>query len=90
MRGLTPWPGAYSSLGGKLLKISRVACGVGSGTPGTLLRVGRDGIEVACRGGSVLIQELQLEGKRRMAAGEFLAGHPLEPGMLLGQEGGPL
>ena len=90
VRGLTPWPGAYSSLGGKLLKISRVACGVGSGTPGTLLRVGRDGIEVACRGGSVLIQELQLEGKRRMAAGEFLAGHPLEPGMLLGQEGGPL
>ncbi len=81
--GVTPWPGAYTSLEGKMLKLFKAAAGSGSGTPGTVIRADRSGLEVACGGGSVLIGELQLEGKRRMAVGDFLAGYRLLPGALL-------
>ena len=87
VRGMTPWPGAYSSLDDKLLKLFRVQCASGSGTPGEVLAAGRDGIEVACGEGSIIINELQLEGKKRLAAAEFLAGCKLEPGAFLGKRG---
>jgi methionyl-tRNA formyltransferase len=85
VRGMTPWPGAFTYLDGKLLKVYRVRTAAGSGMPGAVLTVGRDGIEVACGIGSVIIEELQLEGKKRLPAGEFLAGCKLEPGNLLGR-----
>ena len=81
--GVTPWPGAYAFLEGKLLKLFRPAVGSGSGIPGTILAADRSGLEVACNGGSVIIKELQLEGKRRMAVGDFLAGCRLLPGTVL-------
>lgn len=84
VRGVTPWPGAFTWLDGRLLKILRVAIGSGSGLPGTILSTGRDGIEVACRTGSILIEELQLEGKKRLSARDFLAGYPIAPGSILG------
>jgi methionyl-tRNA formyltransferase len=87
VRGMAPWPGAYTWLGGQMLKVWRVTTTACTGAPGTVLAVGRDGIEVACGDGSVIITELQLEGKRRLAAREFLAGWRLEPGTVLGQEG---
>jgi methionyl-tRNA formyltransferase len=87
VRGMNPWPGAFTYLDGKLVKIYRVATGDGSGAPGTVLAAGRDGIEVACNGGSVLLQELQLEGKKRLKAKEFLAGCRIGPGAVLGREG---
>jgi methionyl-tRNA formyltransferase len=85
VRGVTPWPGAYTWLDGKLLKIFKVRAANGTGAPGTVLTAGRNGIEVACSGGSLLIDELQLEGKRRLPAAEFLAGCHLSPGMNLGK-----
>jgi len=85
VRGMTPWPGAYSMLEEKLLKVYRVRIGSGSGAPGEVLGAGRDGIEVACGAGSILIQELQLEGKKRLSAAEFLAGCKLQPGASLGK-----
>jgi methionyl-tRNA formyltransferase len=87
VRGMTPWPGAYSYLDDKLLKVYRVQSASGQGTPGEVLAVGRDGIEVACGEGSVVIHELQLEGKKRLPAAEFLAGCKLEPGASLGKKG---
>lgn len=84
VRGVTPWPGAYSYLDEKLLKIFRVRISDGTGKPGTVLKADREGIEIACSGGSLFIEELQLEGKKRLTAADFLAGCRLAPGMFLG------
>ncbi len=86
VRGMTPWPGAFSYLDDKLLKVYKVQTATGSGVPGTVLAASREGIEVACGEGSLLISELQLEGKKRMAAGDFLAGYKVQPGLALGRK----
>jgi methionyl-tRNA formyltransferase len=83
VRGVTPWPGAYSSIDGKTLKIFKVRAGDGKGSPGTVLRADRTGLEVACGSGSLFIEELQLEGKKRLAVREFLAGCSITPGTIL-------
>lgn len=81
LRAFTPWPGAFTSLvQGPRLKVHRMRVGTGQGVPGTVLRAGKDGIEVACQEGSVLLLEVQPEGKRVMAAGDFLLGHPFAEG----------
>ncbi len=87
VRGMNPWPGAFTFLEGKSLKIFRVRTAEGSGAPGAVLAAGRDGIEVACGGGSLILDELQLEGKKRLTAGDFLAGRRLSPGIVLGKGG---
>jgi methionyl-tRNA formyltransferase len=87
VRGMTPWPGAYSQVDEKLLKVYRVQTGSGAGAPGEILSAGRNGIEVACGEGSIIIHELQLEGKKRLPAAEFLTGCKLEPGAFLGKKG---
>ena len=84
VRGLTPWPGAYTFLDGKIVKIYRCRVADGSGVPGTVLQADRSGLAVACRGGSLLIEELQLEGKKRLSARDFLAGYNIIQGTILG------
>lgn len=84
MRGLTPWPGVYTFLDGKTLKLYRARVGTGSGTPGTVLKADKAGIEIACHGGSLIVEELQIEGRKRLAAAEFLTGCRIEPGTMLG------
>lgn len=83
IRALDPWPSAYTFYRGKLLKIWRAQRGKGRGEAGEVIGL-EGGIEVACGEGSLLIRELQLEGRRRMEAGEFLRGHPLKLGEKLG------
>jgi len=90
IRGVTPWPGAYTWLDGKMLKVFRTSVAGGSGAPGTVIQAGKGGLEIACNGGSLIIEELQLEGKKRMAAGDFLAGYRIAPGTLLGSHGQPV
>jgi methionyl-tRNA formyltransferase len=85
VRGMTPWPGAFTYLDEKFLKIYRLRIGDGTGSPGTVLAVGKDGIEVACAGGSVILEEVQLEGKKRLPVREFLAGCRIDPGTILGK-----
>lgn len=80
VRGVTPWPGAYTTFDGKVVKIHKVRPGTGSGAPGEILAAGKNGIEAACADGSIIIEELQLEGKKRLPAGEFLSGCRLNPG----------
>ncbi len=87
VRGLNPWPGAYTFLDGKQLKIFRCRVAGGSGEPGTVLEADRSGLVVACREGSLLIEELQLEGKKRLSAKDFLAGYNIKPGTVLENRG---
>ncbi len=80
-RGFYPWPGAYTALEGKRIKVHRTeVVADGAGQPGVVLSADARGIVVACAEGAVRLLELQPEGKKRMPAGAFLAGHPLQPG----------
>ncbi|HZV80885.1 MAG TPA: methionyl-tRNA formyltransferase, partial [Geobacteraceae bacterium] len=87
IRGVTPWPGAFTWLDGKMLKVFRARTATGSGAPGTVLQAGKNGLEIACSGGSLLIEELQLEGKKRLPAADFLAGYKIAAGTVLESHG---
>ena len=85
VRGLDPWPGAYTSLDGELLKLARTTPeDNGDAPPGTVIAADRDGVRIACGNGSLLVRELQLAGRKRLAAADFLRGCPLQPGTGLG------
>lgn len=81
VRGLLPWPVASTDLfGGDKVKIfTTIETEDKTGKePGTILRADKTGIDVACGGGTVLrITELQAPGSRRMAAADYLRGHPI-------------
>jgi methionyl-tRNA formyltransferase len=83
VRGLDPWPGAFTHLDGEVLKIARTRPETGEGEPGTVVSAGADGVRIACGEGILLVRELQLPGKRRLAARDFLQGKPLPPGTTL-------
>ncbi len=81
VRGLVPWPATSTDiLGGGVVKVYAVTeTGETTGkAPGTILAAGNPGIDVACGDGKVIrITELQAPGSRRMAAADYLRGHPL-------------
>ena len=95
LRAFTPWPGTYTYINGKVLKvISAAACddmteelkdraGI---LPGEILCADAKGIKVACGRGSLLFTEVQLEGKKRMSVRDFLLGYKIETGVRLGKE----
>ena len=76
IRGLNPWPSAYTKMDGKTLKIwdADVDDSENDSAPGTITEVGKDFIRVATGKGSLKILELQLEGKKRMKTRDFLNG----------------
>lgn len=82
VRGLSPYPTAWTTLGGKVLKVYRVSEGTceSAGTPGTLSVDAKGGLWVRCGDGSLRIDSLQLEGKRQMDTAAFLLGHREELG----------
>ena len=85
IRGLNPWPSAYTCLHGKTLKIwdgdvLEREYGV---EPGTVAEVAKDRLVVQTGQGSLAIRSLQLEGKKRMDAGDFLRGYAVEAGTRL-------
>ncbi|KAB0671900.1 methionyl-tRNA formyltransferase [Oryzomonas sagensis] len=86
VRGLSVWPGAYTFMDGHVLKIYRTRVGNGSGQPGAVLRAAKGAFEIACLTGSIIIEELQTAGKKRLDAASFLAGYPVSEGSLLGIE----
>jgi methionyl-tRNA formyltransferase len=75
VRGLSPWPGAYSFLDGKLIKVLETEVAEGTSEPGALLEQGRDGLAAGTGKGLLRIVALQPEGKKPMTAVEFLRGH---------------
>lgn len=85
IRGLKPWPGAYTFYKGKQLKIlsSEIKSSADQAKPGEVLETGRNGILVQARKQSLLIKEVQLEGSKKMTAAEFLIGHSLLKGSIL-------
>ncbi|MBE6940529.1 MAG: methionyl-tRNA formyltransferase [Ruminococcaceae bacterium] len=80
VRGLIPWPCATCELGGNRLKVHVTQLGEKtSAAAGTILSAGKQGIEVACGDGiSLRLLEVQGEGGKRMAAADYLRGHPLQ------------
>jgi methionyl-tRNA formyltransferase len=84
-RGFQPWPGAHTLLRGKKLIVQRThVAGVSDGEAGMMIVQG-DGLLVGCGGGSLLaLDEVQMEGKRRMSAAEFLRGYQVRSGERLG------
>ena len=82
VRGLEPWPGAYTFFKSKRLRVCLVEAAPGepSDSPGTVVRVSDHGIEVGTEAGRLIITEAQPEGKRRMPAKNFLAGHEVSIG----------
>jgi len=84
IRGMRPWPTAQTKLEGRGLKVLKARAAGGSGSPGEVISVGRDMIEVAAGSGSVEIYELQLEGKKAMKTADFLMGCKLKAGEVLG------
>ena len=87
VRAMNPWPGAYSFLNGKTLKIygGIPMDGKTSQTPGTIAEVGKTYFDIATADGSFRVTELQLEGKKRMSTESFLMGNHPEVGQKLGQ-----
>lgn len=86
VRGLNPWPSAYTYLNGKTLKIWKAAVeksGSEPENPGTIIKADKDGIHVVCGQDILILQEVQLEGKKRMDAAAFLRGCHVEPGTML-------
>ena len=86
VRGLDPWPGAYTYLDSDVLKIAATTVAMDvSGEPGTILSADKTGVCVACGEGALIIGELQLPGKKRLSAMNFLSGRPLFAGTQLQQ-----
>ena len=86
VRGMNPWPSAYTFLNNKTLKVWK--CSVESGScgkdvPGTITDVDKKGIHVACGEGTLILEEVQLEGKKRMETDAFLRGYHVTAGTVL-------
>jgi methionyl-tRNA formyltransferase len=82
IRGLDPWPTAYSFLAQKRFRFFSPDLVRYSGdvAPGTLLRADKEGLLIATGHDAILIREIQPEGGKRMTVDSFICGHPLEPG----------
>lgn len=83
VRGLNSWPSATTTLEGKKLKIHRTRLANAHGTPGAILSL--NPFIVACGEDAVEILELQIEGKKKMTAQEYLCGHKPSLNTILGQ-----
>ncbi len=87
VRGMDPWPSAYTYYKGKQFKIWK-AQAVDGGTeglqPGTIAQIEKQGIWIACGSGMLQVTEAQLEGKKRMSAADLMNGRSLEMNERLG------
>lgn len=91
IRGLNPWPGAFTYIGSKVLKIWEAAetdfesdAILNKVNPGEIIGLSSKGITVATGDGALMITELQLQGSKRMKAADFARGRNIEPGQVLG------
>ena len=89
VRGMDPWPGAYTTYNGKQLKIWKTSVDITQDkdalpTPGTVIHTDRSSVYVSTGDGVLRIDELQLEGKKRMGVRDFLLGQHMNAGDRLG------
>ena len=91
VRGMAPWPSAFTLFGDVSVKVhaSRLlsAEGTPGGTPGQVLAVDKQGIDVACGTGVLRLLELQAPGKKRMSVQAYILGNPIAVGTVLGERG---
>lgn len=86
IRGLNPWPVALTTLSGARLKIYAAEPVSGTGRPGeVLVSDPKKGLVVACGEGALALREVQLVGGKRMKSADFLRGHAIETGTILGE-----
>jgi len=87
IRGMNPWPGAYTLLAGKRLKVfqTKLIKKVSRKKPGTVLDITDEGIVVGTGEGRLLLTEIQLESRKRISADKFLRGYPIPVGTQLGE-----
>jgi len=86
IRGCRDWPSAFSCYNGRLLKIHKASVVLSNEIkpqPGLILDVSPEGITVSAGRGNIIIKELQIEGKRKMTAKEFISGHRISTGEVL-------
>lgn len=82
IRGLNPWPSAFTHLNGKTFKIwqAQVEEGTSEYKPGQICEIGKNEFKVQTGDGILVLKEVQLEGKKRMDAGSFVRGVAIEKG----------
>ena len=87
IRGLNPWPSAYTSLDGKTMKVweADVLDAQSKEEPGTIVEVNKKEIIVATGSNDLALHEIQLAGKKRMQVQAFLLGYQVEAGTKLGE-----
>ena len=81
IRGLSPFPGAWTMIAGKRVKLLACQLAAGAGPPGSVL----SDLTIACGQGAITITALQPEGKPRMEAEAYLRGARIAPGVVLGE-----
>ncbi|MGN0996829.1 MAG: methionyl-tRNA formyltransferase [Candidatus Ventricola sp.] len=89
VRGTTPWPGAFTTLGGQAVKVFAVeACpDEPSGAPGTVIAAdAKQGLVVSCGDHDVRLLTIQMPGAKRMDARDYLRGHAIDTGACLGRD----
>jgi len=88
IRGTKEWPGSYTYLDGKYIKIygAYPLTGQKNGEPGEVIDIDGTCIYVACGEGIIKITELQMEGRKRMDTSEFLKGHPVNIGSIFSEK----
>ena len=87
IRGLNPWPSAFTHINGKTLKVWKAGIDetdCSDYEPGTVYKIDKNYIYVAAGDNGLIIEELQLEGKKRMTAGAFMLGYDVPVGTRLG------
>lgn len=89
VRGMTPWPGAFTSVRGKTLKVHRTAvtdlpAAAAPAAPGTVVLADKHRVVVACGERAVELQRVQLEGKKQVSAGDWFLGRGVAEGDVLG------
>lgn len=87
IRGVNPWPGAYTFYEGQKMKIwkSRVIKEESKGISAKILKVDEEGILVSCNDYCVLIEEIQMPNKKRMHVKEYIKGNFIKKDILLGE-----
>jgi methionyl-tRNA formyltransferase len=83
VRALSPEPGASTRFGGKVLKVFRAREVRGSGSPGSVALVTKEGVAIAAGDGLVSLEEVAPEGRPRMSGGEFVRGYRPQAGQAL-------
>ena len=88
VRGATPWPGAFTTLGDQAIKVFEVEIlsGAASGEPGKIIAAdAKNGFVVSCGDHDMELKMIQMPGAKRMNAKDYLRGHTIETGVCLGK-----